>query len=83
MGPETNRFVSAKEEFWSVAGFELRCPVPVLSLTILSSSRDISHSSCCPVPKALQAQVISRRPGFDPIVRIVVAKVAPGKDFLK
>jgi len=30
VGPGTNRFVSAKEEFWSVARFELRRPVPVL-----------------------------------------------------
>ena len=83
MGPGTNRFVSAKEKFWSAAGFELRRPVPVLSLTILSSLRGISHSSCCSVPKDLQTQAVSRRPVFDPRVRIVVAKVAPGQHFLQ
>lgn len=83
MGPGTNRFVSAKGEFWSVAGFEIRRPVPVLSLTIMSSLRVISHSSCCSVPKALQAQAVSRRSGFDPTVQIMVTKVAPRQDFLK
>jgi hypothetical protein len=66
-----------------VAGFELRRPIPVLSLTILRSLRDIFHSSCCLVSKALQAQAVSRRPGFDPRERIVMVKEAPGQDFLK
>lgn len=83
MGPGTNRFKPEKEEFWSVVGFELRRPIPVLSLTILSSLRDIFHSTCCSVSKALQAQAVSRRTGFDPRERIVVGKEAMGQDFLK
>jgi len=50
---------------------------------VLSSLRVISHSSYCSVPKALQAHAVGRRPGFNPRVRIVVAKTAPGQDFLQ
>jgi len=83
LGPGTNRFKPEKEEFWSVVGFEVRHPIPVLSLTVLSSLRGISHSSCCSVSKALHAQAVSRRSGFDPRERIVVVKEALEEDFLK